>query len=104
MSLWTKQAIERVDDLLESFMGIRDSQLGKETTSLVYLKISPFSVSLFLSFSLLARVMVDLARDKMTVDDFAIGIDESSLADFEFPDDFILDMWTTIDSTHTARV
>ena len=98
MSLWTKQAIERVDDLLESFMGIRDSQLGKETY-LAYLKIS-----LFLSFSLLARVMVDLARDKMTVNDFAIGIDESSLADFEFPDDFILDMWTAIDSTHTARV
>lgn len=48
--------------------------------------------------------MVDLARDKMTVDDFAIGIDESSLSDFEFPDDFILDMWTAIDSAHTARV
>ena len=103
MSLWTKQAIERVDDLLESFMGIRDSQLGKETY-LAYLKISPFSLSLFLSFSLLARIMVDLAHDKMTVNDFAIGIDESSLADFEFPDDFILDMWTAIDSTHTARV
>ena len=46
MSLWTKQAIERVDDLLESFMGIRDSQLGKETS--LVLVISP---SFYLSFT-----------------------------------------------------
>ena len=98
-----KQTIERVYDLLESFIGIQDKQLGKET-SLVYLKISPFSLSLSFSPFLLAYVMVDLACEKMTVDDFPIGIDESSLADFEFPDDFILDMWTAIDSTHTACV
>ncbi|XP_019862442.1 PREDICTED: PDZ domain-containing protein GIPC1-like [Amphimedon queenslandica] len=71
MTSWTKQTVERVDDLLESFMGIRDNQL--------------------------AHVIVDLARDKSSVDEFIETVaSSSSLGHFQFPPDFITELWSVI--------
>ena len=40
--------------------------------------------------------MVDMGKSKPTVDDFAVIMDEN-LGEFEFPDDFVIDVWTVID-------
>lgn len=77
LSSWILKATERVDDLLESFMGIRDNEL--------------------------AHVMIDLAKDKETVDDFAMAIDSGSLAEFRFPNEFIINVWKIIESTQAGR-
>lgn len=45
--------------------------------------------------------MVDLAKDKKTLDDFAVNM-HSQLGEFEFPDDFIEDVWTSIQTAKTA--
>jgi hypothetical protein len=57
--------ITKIDDLLEQFVGIRDSEL--------------------------ATTVYDLAKAAKTDDVFAGSLDEQ-LADFEFPDDFVLDV------------
>ena len=44
-----------------------------------------------------ATTMVDLCKDKQDVDEFALAIDEV-LGEFEFPDEFVLDVWTSIQS------
>ncbi|KAL4648727.1 PDZ domain-containing protein GIPC1 [Arapaima gigas] len=61
-----EKAIEKVDDLLESYMGIRDSEL--------------------------AATMVELGKDKQNPDEFAEALDET-LGDFAFPDEFVFDIW-----------
>eukprot|EP00730_Choanoeca_flexa_P004170 TRINITY_DN11619_c0_g1_i2.p1 TRINITY_DN11619_c0_g1~~TRINITY_DN11619_c0_g1_i2.p1 ORF type:complete len:296 (+),score=95.45 TRINITY_DN11619_c0_g1_i2:371-1258(+) len=58
--------INKIDDLLENFVGIRDSEL--------------------------ATTVYDLAKAAKSDDVFAGSLDEQ-LADFEFPDDFVLDVY-----------
>ena len=45
----------------------------------------------------LALAMVDAGRDKQDADSFALAMDQS-LGEFEFPDDFIINVWSVIDS------
>ncbi|KAL4659206.1 PDZ domain-containing protein GIPC1-like isoform X1 [Arapaima gigas] len=68
-SAFEEKAIEKVDDLLESYMGIRDSEL--------------------------AATMVELGKDKRNPDEFAEALDET-LGDFAFPDEFVFDVWGAI--------
>ncbi|KAA8585205.1 hypothetical protein FQN60_003899 [Etheostoma spectabile] len=68
-SAFEEKAIEKVDDLLESYMGIRDSEL--------------------------AATMVELGKDKKNPDEFAEALDET-LGDFAFPDEFVFDVWGAI--------
>ncbi|KAL8211774.1 UNVERIFIED_CONTAM: PDZ domain-containing protein gipc1 [Gekko kuhli] len=68
-SAFEEKAIEKVDDLLESYMGIRDTEL--------------------------AATMVELGKDKQNPDEFAEALDEQ-LGDFAFPDEFVFDVWGAI--------
>lgn len=48
-----------------------------------------------------ATTMVDLGRDKSSVDDYALAMDDI-LGDFEFPDDFLIDCWKAIETVKAA--
>jgi hypothetical protein len=61
--------VKKVDDMLERFVGIRDEEL--------------------------AQTVYDLAKGADEADVFAGALDEK-LADFEFPDDFVLDAYEMI--------
>ncbi|KAM5256404.1 PDZ domain-containing protein GIPC2 [Ctenodactylus gundi] len=63
------RAIEKVDDLLELYMGIRDIDL--------------------------ATTMFEAGKDKKNPDEFAMALDET-LGDFAFPDEFVFDVWGAI--------
>ncbi|XP_039666174.1 PDZ domain-containing protein GIPC3 [Perca fluviatilis] len=64
-----ERAMKKVDDLLESYMGIRDLEL--------------------------ATTIVEAGKDKKNPDDFAEALD-SVLGDFAFPDVFLFDVWGAI--------
>ncbi|XP_030062550.1 PDZ domain-containing protein GIPC2 isoform X2 [Microcaecilia unicolor] len=68
-SEFEEKAIKKVDDLLESYMGIRDIEL--------------------------AATMVEAGRDKKNPDELAVAFDET-LGDFGFPDEFVFDVWGAI--------
>nr|XP_014705397.2 PDZ domain-containing protein GIPC2 [Equus asinus] len=63
------KAIEKIDDLLELYMGIRDPDL--------------------------ATTMFEAGKDKGNPDEFAVALDEA-LGDFAFPDEFVFDVWGAI--------
>lgn len=63
------KAIEKIDDLLELYMGIRDIEL--------------------------ATTMFEAGKDKGNPDQFAVALDET-LGDFAFPDEFVFDVWGAI--------
>lgn len=63
------KAIEKIDDLLELYMGIRDIEL--------------------------ATTMFEAGKDKGNPDEFAVALDET-LGDFAFPDEFVFDVWGAI--------
>ncbi|GCC34717.1 PDZ domain-containing protein GIPC1-like isoform X1 [Chiloscyllium punctatum] len=75
-SAFEEKAIEKVDDLLESYMGIRDTEL--------------------------AATMVDLGKNKKNPDEFAQALDEE-LGDFAFPDEFVFDVWGAIGDAKAGR-
>ncbi|XP_073449788.1 PDZ domain-containing protein GIPC2 [Aquarana catesbeiana] len=72
-----EKAIKKVDDLLESYMGIRDIEL--------------------------AATMVEAGRDKNNPDEFAVALDEA-LGDFAFPDEFVFDVWGAIGDAKKGRL
>ncbi|XP_032726075.1 PDZ domain-containing protein GIPC2 isoform X2 [Lontra canadensis] len=63
------KAIEKIDDLLELYMGIQDTNL--------------------------ATTMFEAGKDKGNPDEFAEAFDET-LGDFAFPDEFVFDVWGVI--------
>ncbi|XP_028667000.1 PDZ domain-containing protein GIPC2 [Erpetoichthys calabaricus] len=71
-----EKAIKKVDDLLESYMGIRDTEL--------------------------AATMVEVGKDKKNPDEFAMALDET-LGDFAFPDEFVFDVWGAIGDAKDGR-
>ncbi|XP_005083670.2 PDZ domain-containing protein GIPC2 [Mesocricetus auratus] len=70
------KAIEKVDDLLELYMGIRDTDL--------------------------ATTMFEAGKDKSNPDEFAVALDET-LGDFAFPDEFVFDVWGAIGDVKRGR-
>nr|KAF6480156.1 GIPC PDZ domain containing family member 1 [Molossus molossus] len=75
-SAFEEKAIEKVDDLLENYMGIRDTEL--------------------------AATMVELGKDKRNPDELAEALDER-LGDFAFPDEFVFDVWGAIGDAKVGR-
>ncbi|XP_077440680.1 PDZ domain-containing protein GIPC3 [Vanacampus margaritifer] len=71
-----ERATMKVDDLLESYMGIRDLEL--------------------------ATTIVEAGKDKKNPDDFAEALD-SVLGDFAFPDVFLFDVWGVIGDVKNGR-
>ncbi|XP_011852768.1 PREDICTED: PDZ domain-containing protein GIPC2 isoform X2 [Mandrillus leucophaeus] len=63
------KAIEKIDDVLELYLGIRDIDL--------------------------ATTMFEAGKDKVNPDEFAVALDET-LGDFAFPDEFVFDVWGVI--------
>ncbi|NXU56422.1 GIPC2 protein, partial [Turnix velox] len=72
-----EKAIKKVDELLETYMGIRDTEL--------------------------AATMVEAGRDKKNPDEFAVALDET-LGDFAFPDEFVFDVWGAIGDAKQGRL
>ncbi|XP_043861366.1 PDZ domain-containing protein GIPC2 [Dromiciops gliroides] len=72
-----QKAIEKVDYLLESYMGIRDLQL--------------------------ATTIFEAGKDKLNPDEFAVALDEA-LGDFAFPDEFVFDVWGAIGDAKQGRI
>ncbi|XP_013866228.1 PDZ domain-containing protein GIPC3 [Austrofundulus limnaeus] len=72
-----EQATRKVDDLLESYMGIRDLEL--------------------------ATTIVEAGKDKKSPDDFAEALD-SALGDFGFPDVFLFDVWGAIRGVKNGKM
>ncbi|XP_064521637.1 PDZ domain-containing protein GIPC2 [Pseudopipra pipra] len=72
-----ENAINKVDELLETYMGIRDNEL--------------------------AATIVEAGRDKRNPDEFAVALDET-LGDFAFPDEFVFDVWGAIGDAKQGRL
>ncbi|NXK35271.1 GIPC1 protein, partial [Piprites chloris] len=72
-----EKAIKKVDELLETYMGIRDIEL--------------------------AATIVEAGRDKKNPDEFAVALDET-LGDFAFPDEFVFDVWGAIGDAKQGRL
>lgn len=99
-----------MDDLLESYMGIRDSELGKcvcvGSTVVIISMYHWFEFTKCSSTSLSvssAATMVELGKDKKNPDEFAEALDET-LGDFAFPDEFVFDVWGAIGDAKVGRV
>ena len=63
--------VAKVDDMLEQFVGIKDAELS--------------------------QTIYDLAKNTAEADIFAGALDER-LSDFEFPDDFVLDVYEMVNA------
>ncbi|XP_053869669.1 PDZ domain-containing protein GIPC3 [Malaclemys terrapin pileata] len=75
-SAWEEEAARRVDDLLESYMGIRDVEL--------------------------ASTMVEVARECLSPAEFAKSLD-SVLGEFAFPSEFVAEVWAAISGAKGGR-
>lgn len=56
----------------------------------------------FFFFFPAAATMVEVGRDKMNPDEFAMALDEA-LGDFAFPDEFVFDVWGAIGDAKQGR-
>ncbi|MXQ83838.1 hypothetical protein E5288_WYG002409 [Bos mutus] len=74
-SEFEEEASRRVDDLLESYMGIRDPEL--------------------------ASTMVETSKKTVSVQEFARHLD-SVLGEFAFPDEFVVEVWAAIGEAREA--
>lgn len=70
--------IENINNLLESFMGINDSDLATQ--------------------------IWEKADGKSNSMDFAEAIDNSDLEEFGFTDDFIIELWGVITDARSGRL
>ncbi|CAF2363874.1 unnamed protein product [Rotaria sp. Silwood2] len=72
------KVVDRINGLLETYMGINDSDLAQQ--------------------------IWELAENKKNPSDFAVAIDESEIGTFNFTDEFIFDLWAAIDDIKAGRV
>ncbi|RMB91346.1 hypothetical protein DUI87_32137 [Hirundo rustica rustica] len=105
-SAFEERAVAKVDDLLESYMGIRGQRAGA-------VPVSPMSPSgpdvpkSLMSLTVLSpcpqsATMVELGRDARDPDALAEALD-SQLGDFAFPDEFVFDVWGAIGDAKAGR-
>ncbi|XP_072834203.2 PDZ domain-containing protein GIPC3 [Pogona vitticeps] len=75
-SEFEEEAASKVDDLLESYMGIRDTEL--------------------------ASTMVEMGKEHQSPEAFAHGLD-LLLGEFAFPEEFVVEVWTAINEARAPR-
>ncbi|CAG2104671.1 unnamed protein product [Medioppia subpectinata] len=73
-----RAALEKINSLLESFMGINDNDLANE--------------------------ILDLGQQKSNPHDFVMAIDNSDLKEFGFSDNFIFDLWGAVTDAKAGRL
>lgn len=71
-------AVDKINGLLESFMGINDTDLAQQ--------------------------IWEAGQSKDNPHDFAMAIDNSELQDFGFTDDFVFDLWGAISDAKSGRL
>lgn len=71
-------AIDKINGLLESFMGINDTELAQQ--------------------------IWEIGNKQDNPSDFAMAIDKSEIKDFGFADDFIFDLWGAISDAKSGRL
>lgn len=71
-------ATDKINGLLESFMGINDTDLAQQ--------------------------IWEVGRTKDNPHDFAVAIDNSDLGEFGFTDDFVFDLWGAISDAKSGRL
>lgn len=74
----SKAGIEKINNLLESFMGINDTELAAQ--------------------------MWDLADGKTNSMQLAEAIDNSDLQEFGFTDEFIIELWGAVTDARSGRI
>ena len=89
------QAEENINKLLETFMGINDSELGKPRNHLFSQIKRTFHIS--------ASQIWDLADGKTNTMELAEAIDNSDLEAFGFTDDFIFELWGAVTDAKSGR-
>lgn len=70
--------IEKINNILESFMGINDSELATQ--------------------------IWELSEGKQNSMDFAEAIDDSDLQAFQFTDELIIELWGAITDARDGRI
>lgn len=71
-------AVAKINSLLETFMGIHDSEL--------------------------AQTIWELGRNHSNPHEFIENINQSEIADFGFSEDFIFDLWGAISDARDGRL
>lgn len=66
-------------------------------------RLSEISSLLFILFSLAANTLLDLGKNLDNPSEYAIAVD-NQLGDFAFPDDFIFDIWGSINDGKAGRI
>lgn len=105
-------AQNKINQLLENFIGINDEHLGKPCFTRVITQITLKSRSdssqaiiwSLLLASLAASLIYDLGITQSNTLDFAEALDDSDLGAFGFTDDFIFEMWGAITDVKSGRV
>ena len=92
-------AEENINKLLENFMGINDSELGREKHHQRRVCILLFQRDFHVS----ASQIWDLAEGKTNTMELAEAIDNSDLEAFGFTDDFIFELWGAITDAKSGR-
>ncbi|XP_014804505.1 PREDICTED: LOW QUALITY PROTEIN: PDZ domain-containing protein GIPC3 [Calidris pugnax] len=90
-----EEAARRVDDLLESYMGIRDSELGERAGGCVGGTHHPDPHPPLTVPSLAASTMVEAAKESPGAAQLARGLD-SVLGEFAFPQEFVAEVWAAV--------
>lgn len=71
-------AVDKINGLLESFMGINDTELAQQ--------------------------IWEIGNKQDNPSDFAMAIDKSDIKDFGFADDFVFDLWGAISDAKSGRL
>lgn len=99
--------IEKINVILESFMGIYDTELGtikSSNHSVKNLQVQLQSLIHFVGFFFqIATQIWELSEDKRNSSEFAEAIDNSDLEAFGFTDDFVIELWGAVTDARAGR-
>ena len=97
----TKAAAEdKINQLLENFLGIHDAELGEHKISYFVVKwISDDKNRILFP----ASRIFEVGQSKTNTMEFAEAIDDSDIAEFGFDDAFIFELWGAITDAKSGR-